>query len=175
MATALTGLALAAAACSGGSAAPQVASLGSTTTVASAPASQGGASSASYAKAVSYASCMRTHGVPNMPDPNSKGQFLSVKGVLNGVDVDTGSSQYAKANKDCQHLLPNGGAPTAAGLQKALTKALQLVACMHHHGFPTMPDPSTSGDGLSLRPPAGVSLSSPQLQAAMRACGAPGT
>jgi hypothetical protein len=28
-----------------------------------------------YAKLIAYAQCMRSHGVPNFPDPNSNGEF----------------------------------------------------------------------------------------------------
>lgn len=163
-------VALLAAAC-GGSAGPGVASLGSTTTTTS-PSSQAQTTSneKAYVDGVKYAQCMRTHGVTNFPDPNSKGQFLSIHGVLNGQKVDFNSPQYTKANKDCEHLLPNGGQPTAAELQQLLTQALKYTTCLRTHGLPNMPDPVETSGNIGIRFPGGVSPNSPQLQKALAAC-----
>jgi hypothetical protein len=104
-----------------------------------------------------------------MPDPNSNGDFLDDRGVLNGVrGIDPNSSQYDKADKACRHLLPNGGLMTAAGQQQALAQALKFVACLRKHGVPNMPDPIASGGGIALRAPSGPN--SPQFQAAQKAC-----
>ena len=42
--------------------------------------SQGASNATNYADGVAYAACMRTHGVPNMPDPNSQGNFSPLRG-----------------------------------------------------------------------------------------------
>ncbi len=158
-------------ACGNGSASPGVASLGSTTTTTT-PASvtQDTISAADYAKTVSYSECMRSRGVPNFPDPNSQGNFLYERGEINGQTVDYRSPQFTSANKACTHLLPNGGKPTAAELQQALTQALKFVQCLRQHGLPSMPDPVESDGGISNYFPRGVSPNSPQFQAAMKAC-----
>jgi hypothetical protein len=168
--TAMVAFGLLTAACGGGSAGPGVASLGKTTTTVSS-AAQSASTAANYRDAVAYAQCMRTHGVPNMPDPTSSGAFLSKRGTLNGVSgVDPNSPQFASANKTCEHLLPNGGNITPAEQQKALAQALKYVHCMRTHGVPNMPDPSTSGGGVGLILGPGVSPSSPQFQSAQQAC-----
>ena len=169
-ALAVVAIASLAAAC-GGSASPGVASLGSTTTTTTpASAAQSTSKATNYADAVAYANCMRTHGEPNMPDPNSNGDFLDVRGTLNGVKgIDPNSSQYEKADKACSHLLPNGGQMTAGEQQQALAQALKFVACLRTHGLPNMPDPVASGGGIALRVPKG-GPNSPQFRAAQTAC-----
>lgn len=113
---------------------------------------------------------MRSHGIGNFPDPNSKGQFLDDRGLINGQDVDTHSSRYEAATKACTHLLPNGGRLTPAQVRQALAKALKLVKCVRAHGYPDMPDPRTTGDGIQLQVPKGVDPHSAKFQAAMKAC-----
>jgi hypothetical protein len=114
---------------------------------------------------------MRTHGEPDMPDPNSNGDFLDVRGTLNGVKgVDPNSSQYQKADRACSHLLPNGGQLTAAEQQEFLAQAMKYVGCLRKHGIPNMPDPVASGGGITQHVPRGVGPNSPQLQAAQKAC-----
>jgi len=166
----LAGLALAASACgAGGSASPGVASLGSTTTATTTPAgAQGGNKATNYA--VAYAQCMRTKGVPNMPDPDSNGDFLFKGGRVNGQSgVEPGSSQYQKADRECSHLLPNGGQMTPAEQQQAIAQTLKFVQCMRTHGVPDMPDPRTTNGGIVLGG-RGLDPGSPTFQAAQKAC-----
>ncbi|MGA3354851.1 MAG: hypothetical protein ABSD85_16965 [Acidimicrobiales bacterium] len=170
-AAALIAIALLVAACGGGSASPGVASLGSTTTTTTpASAAQSTSKATNYVDAVAYAQCMRTHGVANMPDPDSNGNFLFNRGALNGVrGIDPNSSQYERADKACRHLLPNGGPATPAELARAVAQALKFVACLRKHGLPNMPDPVESGGGIELRVPGG-GPNSPQFQVAQKAC-----
>jgi hypothetical protein len=60
---------------------------------------QGTASSPS---AVAYSDCMRSHGVPNYPDPPSGGQAPKTSAQQLGVS----SSQFSAAEQACQHLYP---------------------------------------------------------------------
>ncbi|MGA8296109.1 MAG: hypothetical protein WB770_03620 [Acidimicrobiales bacterium] len=154
----------------GGASGPGVASLGSSTTTTTSPpaGASGGNKEVNYLDAVKYAQCMRTHGVPNMPDPTSDGSFLYDRGLLNGQRVDVRSAQYNSADKACTHLLPNGGKPTAAGLQYALTQLLKYVRCLRTHGLPNTPDPVESKGGVGMRLPGNPN--SPQVQSAMKAC-----
>jgi hypothetical protein len=154
----------------GGFASPGVASLGSASTTTVPEAAQGGNKAANYADAVAYAGCMRTHGVPNMPDPTSNGSFLDNRGTVNGVKgVEPNSSAFQKADKACSHLLPNGGQLTPAEQQQALARTLKFVQCMRTPGEPNMADPVASNGGISLRVPAG-GPNSPQFLAAQKAC-----
>ena len=106
------------------------------------------------------------HREPGWPDPNSQGNFTI--GPANHVSM--GSPQYQSANKACVRLLPNGGQDTAAQLNKDLSQALKFVACMRSHGIPKFADPTVQDGHLVFRGGGGFGPSSPQLQAAQRAC-----
>jgi hypothetical protein len=125
------------------------------------------AGSTAYQKAVAYAQCMRSHGEPGWPDPNSQGNFI----IDGKKDHLTGQSspQMQSANKACQRLLPNGGQETAAQLRKDLNQALKFVACMRSHGIPDFPDPVVQDGGVVVH---GGSLgpNSPQMKSAGQAC-----
>ena len=151
------------AACSGPSASPRVASLGSTTTTTAATQveTQDTTSPSDYAKDVAYAECMRTHGEPSFPDPNAQGDFLFSGGLR------PGSPRFISANKVCAHLEPDAGVQTAADQREALTVGLKVSACMRRHGVPDFPDPTSSGD-LIWRDQSGAAGA--QLTAAMKAC-----
>jgi hypothetical protein len=71
-------------------------------------------------KALACAQCMRSHGVPGWPGPNSRGSFLI-------RHIDMGSPVVQAADNACRHLLPNDGRMTAAQRQQAL---LKFSACM---------------------------------------------
>jgi hypothetical protein len=158
--------------CGGGSASPEVASIGSTTLASVSAAAQGGNKATDYLDAVKYAGCMRTHGVVNFPDPTSGGDFLFHSGKLNGSSgVNPNSAQFVSANKACQHLLPNGGQPTAAETQHIVAQTLKLAQCMRSHGVPNFPDPTVSNGNVSIRfGGAGNDPRSPQFRAANNAC-----
>jgi hypothetical protein len=115
-----------------------------------------------------FSACMRSHGVPNFPDPNGQGSITF--GSSDGIDP--GSPQFQSAQKACQKLLPNGGAPSPAQQAKAQAATLRFSACMRSHGVPKFPDPSFSGGRISLRINAssGIDPQSPQFQAAQKAC-----
>lgn len=55
-------------------------------------------------QALKYSKCMRSHGVPDFPDPTDNGNGGITFGHVNGK-----TPAYAKANQTCQSLLPGGG------------------------------------------------------------------
>jgi hypothetical protein len=62
-----------------------------------------------------YAKCMRSHGLPNFPDPTSRGLALEPD------QVDTRSPRFQAANKICRSLLPKlprGQSRTTGGNEK---------------------------------------------------------
>ena len=127
---------------------------------------------ANYAARVAYATCMRNPGVSNMPDRHSNGDFLYNTGRLNGVQVNSRSPQFVKADKACSHFLPNGGEMAPAQQARALAQALRFVACPRKYGIPNMADPVTSGGGISLISPRGYgpdSAVSPRARDSCRA------
>jgi hypothetical protein len=125
------------------------------------------AGSTKYQKAVAYAQCLRSHGEPGFPDPNSQGNF-----VINGKKdhlTGMGSAQMQSATKACKHFLPNGGQETPAQLKKDLSQALKFVACMRSHGIPDMPDPVVQDGGVVIHG-GGFGPNSPQNKSARQAC-----
>ena len=142
-----------------------MAQLGSTTTT---PGSSSSTSSAASTQdgALAFARCMRSHGVPNYPDPTGSGL---VKESLQQLGVS--SSRFQSASSDCNHLLPNGGSgPNPAQVQQVRAQALQFSECVRSHGVPNFPDPGSDGripDPAS----AGIDQGSPKFEAANQACG----
>jgi hypothetical protein len=120
-----------------------------------------------YQKDISYAQCMRSHGEPSWPDPNSQGSFVFGNA---STPFDPSSPQYQSANKACQKLLPNGRMGfTPAELQQAMSKALKFSACMRSHGIANFPDP-VARNGAVIISGSGIDPNSPQLQSARQAC-----
>jgi hypothetical protein len=166
--------------CGGGSSSPGVAHLSSSTSGGSA-ADGGGKSSTPESSAsrqqtmVAYSQCMRSHGVPEFPEP-TEGHLLIRSSNHNGhvTGVNPQSSQFQAAQKVCGKLLPNGGAPSPAEQAKMQEKALQFSQCMRAHGVPNFPDPKFGGGGkVSLRiggGPNGIDPNSSRFQAAQKAC-----
>ena len=102
--SALVGIGLAAKACGGsGPASPGVASVGSSTTTTKPHATQGGNKATAYADAVAYAACMRTNGVPNMPDPDTSGGSISIRPP---AGMGPGSTAFVRAQRECRSSLP---------------------------------------------------------------------
>jgi hypothetical protein len=62
--------------------------------------------------AMSYAECMRSHGITNFPDPIEHSTYVQ-NGPTPGDGIDENSPQYVAARKACQRLLsqPSGAAP----------------------------------------------------------------
>jgi hypothetical protein len=113
---------------------------------------------------------MRSHGVPNFPDPNSQGQIEI--GSSDGINPQ--SPQFESAQRACQRLMPNGGKPTPAEQAQALAGALKMSQCMRAHGITDFPDPTAQGGAISIKLKAGggndLNPQSPLFQAAQRAC-----
>src|SRR6195256_5102305 len=125
---AAAGLALLTAACGGSP--PATASGGS---------SDAGGSARSHS-AVAFSGCMRSHAVPNFPDPSSSGGVPKETAQQLGVS----SSRLQAALNACQHLLPNTGNidDNPAALHQWWSQMLHFARCMHSHGVPNWPDPS---------------------------------
>ena len=154
--------------------APLLAACGSS----SAPGSSAGSDSAST-KGVAFAQCMRSHGVPNFPDPSSNGhgglryQATQRAGSgpslkINGVSVN--APAFQSAQQACRSLLPNGGQPKplSASQRQAM---LRFSQCMRNHGLSSFPDPTFNGAAVGIRLRAGnIDPNSPAFKAAQTAC-----
>jgi hypothetical protein len=153
------GLALLAAAC-GGSRGSHVAQIGSTTTTTqSSPSSTTSTPSTRRGAALAFSRCMRSHGVPNFPDPDPQGEFPA-------FPANVPKQASAAANDACKPLLSKGGTGTPQQRRQKLAFALKVAQCLRTNGFPTFPDPTASGQRL----PPGINRDSTQFQAAETDC-----
>jgi hypothetical protein len=168
---ATTALTLLAAACGSGSA--------------GSPSAGGSSGSPS---AVAYSACVRSHGVPNFPDPDSSsGAVLKADPQQLGVS----SSQLQAAQQDCRHLIPNTGSTadqqqetqcatagdcSPAVVQKWMNGLRTLAGCLRTHGEPNWPDPIISSQGRNEGLPhfdyaaAGIDHHSSQVLANVDEC-----
>ena len=172
---AIVGFGLLACACGGTSPSASVAHLGTTTT--SRPA-KGSSDDNGNGSPLAYAQCMRAHGVPDFPDPNSQGGF-ALQGGPNS-DLGPNSSAFQQANEDCQRFTPTSGlghGPSPAQVAQAQAQALKFSDCMRSHGIADFPDPvfhAGGGGGISISIHAGpgsdLTPNSPAFQAAQTAC-----
>jgi hypothetical protein len=157
-------LALLAAAC-GGSPGSHVPQPGSTTT----KSSTSSAAAAAQNGMLAFSHCMRSHGVPNFPDPNSSG--VLPKSQI--AQLAASSPQFPAAHRACEHLLPNGGQPTQAQAQQAWNDMRNFARCMRSHGVPNWPDPAPTSP-QDPRPffhlPDSMDPNAPQITTEIRAC-----
>jgi hypothetical protein len=65
--------------------------------------SGGGQSNQQQSQLLKFVSCMRSHGVANMPDPQPNGTML-----MSGGQIDPNSPQFQSAMQACRSLLPAG-------------------------------------------------------------------
>jgi hypothetical protein len=142
----ITVAALGLAACGGGSS--------------SSAAASGGSRTSTYERLLAYARCMRSHGVPNYPDPQASNGAI-------GISIpDANSPQVRSAEHACRSLAPP--APTAAQQAQNLARELSYTRCMRSHGVPNFPDPQPNGN-LNIGG-TGIDKRSLQFQHAMQAC-----
>lgn len=115
---------------------------------------------------VRFARCVRSHGVPNLPDPTSPRDF---KASL----VGDRSPAAQSAETTCRHLLPGGGPPsqTAAQTHAHTAAALAFARCLRSHGFPSFPDPTSSGELThAMLANAGINVHQPAVVQAADGC-----
>lgn len=133
---------------------------------------RGSPGNSAVTSAVAYSACMRSHGVPNYPDPGSDGNLPKGNAQAFGVS----NSQYQTAERACRHLLPNSDTSFTASLtqclmtgdcppalvQRALSAGLRFARCMRDHGVPNWPDPTVDSTGRPSFPvtAAGISIAS---------------
>lgn len=125
-------------------------------------ASTGGSPSPSGAYA--FSACMRAHGIPDFPDPDSNGQYP----LRGGGDLNPNSPQFQAAQRACQST--SGGGPGGSGASRA--QSLQFSQCMRAHGITDFPDPGPDGSLTLPKGGAGSDLdpNNAQFKAASQAC-----
>jgi len=139
--------------------------------------SSGASASQETAKTMNvFAQCMRGHGQPDFYYANpqsiasSSGPAFSVGQGYLVTGVNPRSPQFASAMAACKHLLPPG--PRQVLTNQQLDGDLKFVTCMRAHGFAGYPEPDVRNGQLIQEPlPASIDTSSPEFQAAEKACG----
>lgn len=125
------------------------------------PAGSGGSPTPGHASgsssAVAYSACMRSHAVPNYPDPDSSGNLPKGDAAHFGV----AGSVYRAAQSACHNLLPAtggsfdqrvrqcylGGVCPADLVHQMMTVGQKFARCMRSHGVANWPDPSLDPQG----------------------------
>jgi hypothetical protein len=98
-------------------------------------------SNASQAQAqqegLSFARCMRSHGVSSFPDPtpNAGGFNLSAPGI------NSSSPAFKAAQTACRDLLPVKHVASGPPSAQAYARLLRWATCMRERGISSMPDP----------------------------------
>jgi hypothetical protein len=139
----------------------------------------GGATTATgNASPIALSRCMRTHGVPNFPDPTmgSGGEgFNGIGRSIGGSDamivdgITFSGPALQGAQKACkQYLVPTGPPPKVSESQKQA--AIAHAQCMRKHGVPNFPDPTFPGGQIAVRIGSGVNPQSPAFQNAAKVC-----
>ena len=147
-AAAAAGIAVLAAACGGGSSAGAGPGIHQT----------------AYQSELAYAECMRAHGLPGFPDPQSDGTFNST--MQNRGDF--AGPRFQSANKSCAHL--EGPGITPAQQQQDTRQALEFAACMRAHGIASFQYQPPSGGHSAGLGAQGANPDSPQFLSAQQAC-----
>lgn len=126
--------------------------------------------------AVAYSACMRSHGVPNYPDPSGDGSLPKGNAQAFGVS----SSQFQAAQRACQDVYPAStlaecqgtGDCSPAARQALLSRMRDFATCMRAHGISSWPDPTVDSQGRPgfRGPGADVPPGSPTDHAANDLC-----
>jgi hypothetical protein len=157
---AVAAFSLLAAGCGGGSAG--VASVASSTTTATTTTQNG---------LVAFSGCMRSHGVPNFPDPQ---RFVGGNVKLTIKQLQASSPHFQAAMSSCDHLLPNGGSgsqQTAQQQRTQLADELSFARCMRSHGMARFPDPTAQGQlSIEMVKAQGIDVHSPAVLHVVQAC-----
>jgi len=116
-------------------------------------------------QALAFAHCMRSHGAPNFPDPDSSGGIVIKKSLM-----EPSFNAPRSARAACVHLLPKYALTlTPAQQEQHQRQQLAFAACMRRHGLANFPD-DWSGNVGQLHS-AGIDPSSPQVNTALTKCG----
>jgi hypothetical protein len=147
-------LAMAASAC-GGSSAAEVAQVGTT----------GGVNHPRPHGPQAFSACMRSHGVPTFPDPDSSGTIQVPS------SIDDRLPTVRAAYRACRSLAPSEGSLTGQGDVLTQDRLLAFAKCMRSHGVPAFPDPQVVNGHINSGATHGqIDPSSPIVTAAMATC-----
>jgi hypothetical protein len=118
-------------------------------------------------QALAYSRCVRSHGVPDFPDPDSSGQ-IPKEAVVRALR-EVSDSRAKAATNACANLNPAGqGSPTLTAQEQQ--DYLKAAACMRSHGITNFPDPAFSGGHVNLSIPSSIDTTSRQFTQAAQTC-----
>jgi len=138
----------------------------------------------SQPQGIKYADCMRSHGVPNFPDPTTSGGGINIK---KSSGINPASPAFELAQATCVALRPGGG-PLLENSRTATTEKqwLAIAECMRAHGVSDFPDPKTPPpinptgyaavaieNGVAFAFPTKFDAQSPAVRQAATRCKAP--
>lgn len=149
---------LLAAGCGGGSSSG-VAGSAATTTI------QYGTNGASAA-ALTFARCMRSHGIPDWPDPEGDGSFDKAK--LRNLATAVSRIRTVE-QKYCHVDFENPGQTQTITATERLDY-LKAAACMRRHGYPNFPDPTFPRQSVTVDIPASIDQNSSRFRSAATIC-----
>jgi hypothetical protein len=127
---------------------------------------------------VAFSRCIRSHGVPDFPDPKVSGHTVRL-----GSAATLQSPAFQSAAHSCRRLLPKGPPGSGPPSPQAEARMLEVSACVRKHGISGFPDPTTSppsnsvnysgimgNGGYYLAIPKSIDTNSPAFEQAAAAC-----
>ena len=134
-------------------------------------ASGGGAQQSGAHVAYEYAACMRSHGLPNFPDPIIHESAGSGSVGIRVTAAESRSPSFKSAQKACSGILPQGNSSSSDGQGPSLKEFVAFAQCLRTHGYPRFPDPNSQGQ----LPPqaitgAGINVNAPGFLATATGC-----
>ena len=118
---------------------------------------------------VAYTHCMRTHGLPGFPDPDTSGTILKSE-----IRPLVASPAFRPAQTACQHFMPNGGLGAegpARATRPPLADELSFANCMRSRGVSRFPDPNAQGQlTIEMVQGQGIDIHSPAVLQVVQAC-----
>lgn len=134
---------------------------------------------------LSFARCMRSHGVSSFPDPTPNGGGFN----FDAPGINSSSPAFKAAQTACRNLLPVKHVPSEPPSAQAYARLVHWAKCMREHGISSLSDPKpdpppapgsagTAGIGTLMGDggywvgiPAAVDAHSPAFTRLSTACG----
>jgi hypothetical protein len=110
---------------------------------------------------------MRSHGVPNFPDPSADGSVNLPSGI------NSASPAFQAAQQGCASLQPNANSPRPAITAAQQKSFVANAQCMRKHGVPDFPDPvfAPGGQGIGYNvSPGSFAYETQGIRRASREC-----
>ena len=129
--------------------------------------------SSSNGSQLALSECMRSHGVPNFPDPRQGGGFAITATLGSSTLTVDGTTfegpTFGSAVKTCKLFGGGTAPPPITASQKRA--AVAFAECIRKHGIPNFPDPTfPAGGGIAQGSGTNINRSSPAFQRAVAIC-----